>query len=47
MEDKMDFIRRMHNNLLAKIALDKGKKAVKKSTKKEFTSYEELWEDED
>lgn len=43
-EDKVEFIRRMHNNLLAKISLDKGKKKIKEP-EKPFT-YDDLWKEE-
>ncbi len=44
MEDKADFLRRMHRNVLVKISLKKGKKKVKKP---EAFSYPKEWKAEE
>ncbi len=43
MEDKMEFLRRMHNNVMLKISLDKGKRGIK-PTKEDF-DYINFWEE--
>ncbi|MBU0535340.1 MAG: hypothetical protein KKE20_00075, partial [Nanoarchaeota archaeon] len=39
-EDKVEFLRRMHKNVLVKISLNKGKKSV---VKEKDMDYEEIW----
>ncbi len=43
-EDKQEFLRRMHQQVMAKIALKEGKKILKEETEKTF-SYTQFWEE--
>lgn len=51
MEDKIDFLRRMHHDVIAKIALTEGRKGMpaSESVKQEMKkfSYEDLWGEEE